>query len=374
MSAEETRYNQLYLEKIASEENSKVARASEAWIEDHMREAAFCRSIIKPVPVTPDDPFIQTSVHHDTLVAMVELQPESRAMVTDYRGRPDARLVSAERIEVPFFTVSSELFQAYEEELWAYSQKLTKKVEEQAALDVEEIEDREWVLHSDAACQALQEEFNGGSATALHKTTIDAGTVVEYSVRKSMFAREDANENTYAWPMQKQDVIDGAKLFTTRRLRCETVVLPDNQFLDISGWTMDEVGDTIAGETTKSGFNSDKLIYYKYVRTIKADILRPGNIYFYTAEQYLGRFYILQKLKFWVDKEQNIIEWRCWEHIAQCLVNIGAVAKIETYSCDASNADANSLQSSVQPVAEKAIGATNNRVADGTVFPSVEFY
>lgn len=373
MSSYDTRYNQRYLEKVASGEHEKIARGSEAWIQDHMREAAFVRSIIKPVTVTPDNSFIQVSDKHDTLVAVVELQPESHAMTIDYRGRPDAVLVSGERVFVPFYTISSELFQAYEEELWAYSNKLTKKIEEQAALDVEEIEDREWTVHSDAACQALQEEYNGGVAKALHYTTITAGTVVEYSIKKGMFARDDSGLTTTPWALQKQDIISGAQMLASRRLRCETVLLPEPQFLDISGWSIDDVGDNIAGETTKQGFNSNKLIYYNYIHTLKTDILRPGNVFFYAAEEHLGRFYVLQKLKFWIDKDQNLIEWRCWEHIAQCLVNVGAVAKMELYSADASNADADGTQSSVQPVVESAVGATNNRVSDGTVFPSVEF-
>lgn len=374
MDPQTERYNAIYLEKVASSEREKVARGSEAWIEDHMREAAFSRSILSQKTVSPEDNFIQTSTHHDTLVAIVELQPESKAMVVDYRGKPDARLATAERIEVPFFTISSELHQAYEEELWAYTQQLTKKIEEQAALDVEEIEDREWIIHSDAAVQAMQNEYNGGAATALHYTTINAGTVVEYSVRKSLLARTDSDETTTPWALQKLDLIEGAKMLATRRLKCKTVLLPEPQFLDVSGWTADEVGDTVVGQTTKGGFNSDKLVYWSYVRTIKTDILRPGNVYFYTSEDYLGRSYVLQKLKFWIDKEQNLLEWRCWEHIAQILVNIGSVVKVETYSADASNADANSVQSDLQPVSESSIGATNNRVSDGTVFPSVEFY
>lgn len=374
MDYHDSQYNTTYLEKIASGERDKIAAGSEAWIQDHMREAAFSRSVLKQVPVSPDDPFIQVSDRHDTLVAVVELQPESKAMVTDYRGRPDARLISAERVFVPFFTISSELYQAYEEELMSYSQKLTKKVEEQAALDVEEIEDREWVIHSDAAVQALQEEFNGGVATALNQTNIAAGAVVEHSVRKSELARVNAANNAVPLPLQKLDIIEGAKLFTTRRLKCNMLVLPENQFLDLSGWTQDEVGDQFARETTKDGFNSEKICGYSYVRTIKYDILRPGNIYFYAAEEYLGRSYVLQKLKFWIDKDQNLIEWRCWEHVAQIIVNIGAVVKVETYSGDASNADGDGIQASVQPVAEKSIGATNNRVSDGTVFPSVDWW
>jgi hypothetical protein len=97
-------------------------------------------------------------------------------------------------------------------------------------------------------------------------------------------------------------------------------------------------------------------------------------VYFYPAEKYLGVAFRLQKLQFWIDKEQDLIEWRCWEIIAMALINIGAPTKIETYSGDATTLDANAIAANVQPVAESAVGITNNRVEDDLIFPQIKFY
>ena len=66
---------------------------------------------------------------------------------------------------------------------------ITEVIEENSVKDIQEIEDREFLLYIEAACQALQTEANGGTPTALNYTNVDAGTVVEFSIRKGSFAR-----------------------------------------------------------------------------------------------------------------------------------------------------------------------------------------
>jgi hypothetical protein len=51
------------------------------------------------------------------------------------------------------------------------------------------------------------------------------------------------------------------------------------------------------------------------------------------------------------------------------VINIAAVRKLELYSGDANSLDANSILSSVIPVAEDQLGAVNNQVDQGLKFP-----
>jgi hypothetical protein len=107
------------------------------------------------------------SVNHDTLVKIVDIEPQSRAMTLTFRGQPTARFIRAPRAEVPFFTISSEKFEKTEQELLAYEMPITKIIEDNSVKDMQEIKDREFLRTSESAVQALQKEANGGSATAL---------------------------------------------------------------------------------------------------------------------------------------------------------------------------------------------------------------
>lgn len=356
-----------------SEGKEKVAEYGGTYIRDKLREVAFSRQIVPPENVTKAD--CQRSVNHDTLVKIVDIEPESRAMAITFRGQPKARFIRAPRAEIPFFTISSEKFEKVEQELLAYEMPITKVIEDNSVKDIQEIEDREFLIHLEAAVQALQAENNGGSTTTLNATALQGGTPpVEYSVRKGELAREAAADNAYVWPVQKPDIVELYKLLDGRRLRAQKTLLTEREFDDLNQWTVEDFGDKVTSETVVDGYKYSTLIGRAFVRTIKTDILRPGNMYVFTSPEFLGRFYILNNVKFYIDKIANLITWQSWEDIAMSIINIASVAKMELYSGDATSLDADSILADVSPKEEDELGAVNNRVDSGLVFPQVKVY
>ncbi len=296
-------------------------------------------------------------------------------MAITFRGQPTARFIRGSRAEVAFYTISSEMFQKTEQELLAYEMPITKIIEENSVKDIQEVEDREFTVHIEAAVQALQTDANGGTPTALHYTTVNAGSVVEFSVRKGELARTAGANNATVRPVQRPDIINTYKMLDGNRLRAERLLMTEVDWDDLLQWTVEDFGDRIQSETTVDGYKYNTLLGRSYIRTIKTDILRPGNIYCFTKPEFFGKFYVLNNTKFYIDKIANMISWQAWEDIGMQVVNVAAVAKLETYSCDANpTTNANSLLASVTPVTEESLGALNNRVDSGLKFPNVSQY
>jgi hypothetical protein len=306
-------------------------------------------------------------------VKIVDIEPKSRAMAIDFRGSPTTRFIRGERAEAAFFTITSEIFQKTEQELLAYEMPITKIIEENSVKDIQEIEDREFLLHIEAAVQALQTEANGGTSTALNNTTVVAGTVVEFSIRKGTLARAaGAGDDATVRPIQRPDIVELFKLLDGNRLRAERLLMTEFDYDDILQWTVDDTGDRIQSETTVDGYKYNTLLGRAYIRTVKTDILRPGNVYVFTRPEFLGKFYILNNTKFYIDKVANLISWQAWEDISMMIANIASVRKTELYSGDANpTTDANSLLANFIPRAEEDLGAVNNRVDQGLKFPQV---
>jgi hypothetical protein len=348
----------------------KLAEFGGTYIRDKLREVSFVRKIIPPEQVTRTD--CQRSTKHDTLVKIVDIEPQSRAMAISFRGQPTARFIRGEKAEVAFFTISSEMFQKTEQELLAYEMAITKIIEENSVKDIQEIEDREFVIHIEAAVQALQQEANGGAVTTLNATSLQGmAPPVEFSVRKGELARAAATNDAVVRPLQRKDITEGFKLIDGNRLRCERFLMTELDWDDILSWTVEDNGDRIQSETTVDGYKYNTLLGRPYIRTVKTDILRPGNLYFFTSPEFFGKFYVLNQTKFYIDKVANMITFQAWEDIAMSVINIAAVRKVELYSADATANDADSLLDEFIPVAEDALGAVNNRVGDGLKFPNV---
>ena len=365
--------NDLFTNRLETAEGKeKIAEYAGTYIRDRLREVSFTRKVLPPQQVSRTD--CQRSVNHDTLVKIVDVEPKSRAMAITFRGQPQARFIRAPRAEVPFFTISSEKFEKTEQELLAYEMPITKVIEDNSVKDIQEIEDREFTIHIEAAVQALQAEANGGSVTTLNKSGIAGASVVEVAVRKGELARTHSTDDGTVLPLQRPDVVNLFKLLDGNRLRAEMILITEVDWDDILQWTVEDFGDKVQSETTTDGYKYNLLLGRAYCRTIKTDILRPGNVYAFTKPDFLGKFYILNNTKFYIDKIANLITWQSWEDIAMSVINIASVRKLELYSGDATSNDADGILSSVVPVGEEDLGAENNRAASGLVYPAVESY
>lgn len=364
--------NELFASKLnSSEGKEKIAEYSGSYIRDRLREVSFARKVVPPEQVTRAD--CQRSVNHDTLVKIIDVEPQSRAMAITFRGTPDARFIRGSRAEVAFFTISSEMFQKTEQELMAYEMPITKIIEENSVKDIQEIEDREFTIHIEAAVQALQTEANGGVATALNATNI--GTTVEFSVRKGELARNASGNTAEVLPVQRPDFVNLFKMLDGNRLRSERLLCTEVDWDDLLQWTVEDFGDKVQSETTVDGYKYNTILGRAYIRTIKTDILRPGNIYIFTKPEFFGKFYVLNNTKFYIDKIANMITFQAWEDIGMSVINIAAVRKLELYSGDANpTTNADGLLANFIPRSEDQLGAVNNRVDAGLKFPQVTQY
>src|SRR5688572_1904513 len=197
--------NDLFNQKLdTAEGKEKVAEMGSVYIRDRLREVAFVDKIIPPQPVTRTD--CQRSVNHDTLVKIVDIEPQSRAMTLTFRGQPTARFIRAAKAEVPFYTVSSEKFEKTEQELLGYEMPITKIIEDNSVKDMQEIKDREFLRHIEAAVQALQKEANGGAATALLATTY--ASVTKVSVIKGSGAISAGLDDFVVHPVLRPDLVN----------------------------------------------------------------------------------------------------------------------------------------------------------------------
>lgn len=349
----------------------KMAEAGSNWIRDRLREKRFCSEVIPQETVQLQD--CQVSTEHDTLTIIIPVEPTSKAMTMTFRGMPTAKLVSAERVATGFFTVSSEMYQKTEEELMVYQrmkQPVTKIIQDNVVHDIGEIEDRTFLVHVEAGIQAMQNIANSG-ATTLNATSVQAGAVTEYSVMKGEYARSSAADNAFAHPLTRQDFVYCMQMIDSRHLRGKIYLMTQTDWDSMLAWSADEFGDKNQSETMWKGITKENLMGMRYVRSIKNDVLRRGNLYFFTAPEFLGKFYRLTELKFYIDKIVRIMKWQAWENVAMCIVNVASMVKVELYSGDASDNNTDGIIGQVTPVEEDDLGAVNNKVSDGIYEPRI---
>lgn len=286
-------FNNLFIERLDTQDGlHKTAAAGAAFVRSKIREIGFARRIMPIESVTRSD--CQRAVDHDTLIKIVDLEYDSKAMAVNFASQADENYIDGKRYAIPFFKIESEKFVKSEAELLAYDYPITKVIEENSVKDIQRIEDSKFIEYSEAAIN------NTG------KRLVSPGTQLTRKELNKLFKMIDADE-----------------------LELGSVLLHQVDFDDYMIQPATEIGDSLAAEISKDGYKYPKAMNRKLVVTNKTDIILPGSIYGYTGPAYLGNFFILADMKFWIKKEADLVTWKTWEYIGLGFGNIRSIAKLE---------------------------------------------
>jgi hypothetical protein len=88
----------------------------------------------------------------------------------------------------------------------------------------------------------------------------------------------------------------------------------------------------------------------------------------------MGRFYVLNQTKFYIDKIANLITWQSWEDIGMGIGNVASIVKLELYSGSATPGATDTGFAAALPVDESdpLLYPVNNLADSGTTYPQVD--
>lgn len=297
-----------FLREIEGPNAQKVAEAAGLYIAQKLRERSFTRGgILTPRSVTRFD--LQADENHDQLYFLDEKEINvSPATNVNFRGEPDTVYIEGSRYRIPIQEVASPIFEKREVELLAYTQPVTKVLEENVVREIEEVEDTNFLAAADAAAASQLNDIDVSTGTngALTKGAIKAG-----------MNRIDRN-----------------------RLLCRTVLMSKLTFNDLYTLTFAELGSDLLKEITVEGYKYYQLGGLKLVVSIKDSMfLHPSKtckagtepahlVYFFAEEKALGRFLSFERTKFGVRKIFQLIQMAGWEYIGIGIGNTAGCARV----------------------------------------------
>lgn len=292
--------NELFIHKLETE-HEKLANETSAYIRSRLREVGFTRKILTPMYVTKAD--LQRSLNNDQLTKIVDIEPDSAAMQIALRSQPDVRYINGDRFEVSFFNVSSEEFQKVEEELLAYEMPITEVIERNSVKDIQKVEDQAFITAIEAAIESSGKTVSYTNATA---GTIDLQAFVK------LFNK-----------LEESDVASNPN-----QLKTDLILMNQADYNKFSILPATTIGSGVAGEMFVGGYKYETILGRKLVVTNKGDLVPQGTIYAFAPEQFLGKFFVLNDTKFWVEKKRNLIKWSCYETIGMGIGNVKGCAKL----------------------------------------------
>jgi hypothetical protein len=165
------------------------------------------------------------------------------------------------------------------------------------------------------------------------------------------------------------------KILNSTERTPKVLLMTKPDYTDILQWTITDLGNRWTEGTLENGLALNTLFGLKVIQTIKTKVLRVGNVYIFTEPDFLGKFFVLNKVKFYLDKEKNLIRFCAWEDIGSAIINIASIGKLELYSADVNPSTGTAGDVAAKtPVPTSELGTNYNKVEDGQYFPSITLY
>lgn len=286
---------QVFIQRIDTD-NEKLASETGAFVRSKLREISFARKILNPQYITAAE--LQRSTLNDQLVKIVDIEPDSAAMTLTLRGTPTTRYVTGNRFEVSFEKISSEEFQKVEIELLAYEMPITEIIERNSIKDIQKQEDTAFMTLTDAAITANAKTLTRTYASGIQNALVDLFNILE-------------DNSTGLNP-----------------LVCQTLLMNRNDWNKLSATPSTIGGSPLATEVFINGYKYPTVMGKNVVVTNKGDLVPAGVVYAFPAQEFMGKFYILNDTKFYVYKKRDLISWSAEEIVGMAYGNTNSVAKL----------------------------------------------
>jgi hypothetical protein len=349
-------FNQMFLDRSAEAGGLQKAAAAETDIvRQKIWEDGFARRLFPPKDVDRNDPHIQEDMKTDTIYYLEHVETLGYAMTCNIRGNGVTEVFYSKKFPIAFHKIETMHLATDEYTIKAMPYPFVKDIEAKFPLFMQMVEDREMVLHFEAMVQTIQ-KWDNGAVTKLCTSNLD--NVKETAIRKSELARIEDTDNFTIHVPQRSDFAYLSRLFPGYKgesMRGETILMTETDFAGFNTWQIDDVGGDLAGKITVDGYTAHQVLGYKFIRTIKTSILRPGNIYMIAGPGFGGKFLRFIDTTVVMERYGDRMESWAWEVIGMGFANMRFIKKLELYSASVTPGFKDAGYEDVEPMSEEQI-------------------
>ena len=287
---------------------NKFASANSNYIKRRLRENAASRKVVPHTEV--DDSRLQYIPGQERPVVVEEMEPDSPGAVSlSFNDSPDTAFFRRDEFMVIFCKISTPWFTKNVDELRTTKSPLRQIITDNSLKDIQTHEDERFIQYVDKIVGAPTPGIGASGFTQNFTTESD---------------------------ITRESYIDGAKHLM--KVGADGTGLPVGVFLTnrITGWELlkfsrNEAGGDLSEAMWKQGLKAiegGNVLGIPHLFTIKRNLVPDNVVYQFTEPDFLGRAYILQNVRMFVKKENDILRFYAQEKIGLTIANVaGAVVQ-----------------------------------------------
>lgn len=320
--------NDKFMEKIASNDLNKAAEVATDFTRLTLREEGLLRKILPPQTITAAE--LDKQLDTDEPVKIVDKEvSQPLSMSVGFATLPKNRIMKGDRYRVDFARILSPSYFQDVRRLEQYDYDIRNVFKENAIKDHMTAEDVPFFQTVDAIVGST-----GNAASAV------TGKVQYYD-----FTNTSRNPLGVSTGWTREALVESTKILskgfspgggtlgenqTPIRLNTDLIVMNANTGREYLKFQHTNVGD-LSTELFKGGLSVTNLLGHKHLFTMKDDIIKDGEVYYFAAPQFLGKFYELEQPTMFVDRRAFMVEFFIYSSIGASIGNPFGVAKAKFF-------------------------------------------
>lgn len=316
--------NQRVLDYLDRGDVEKVAQAASDYTRIQVREDSFAMKILTPQKATDD--MLDRDLD-ERLRVIEELEPDSPgAKWVPLQDIPEGEYIYGSRYQVPFARVLTPKFVKDIDELRTYRQDIRKILTQNAIKDGLAEIDRKFIETCDSivndsvdtATTGLFVQNQTGKTQYIDFTTWVQGTATSPGLTKDNF-------------VEAKKLLPRGNAQGRFRLRNYMALMNDVTAQEWLKLDHDDVGNENITRFFNEGLTTDTYLGVKCIFTIKDDIVKDGEVYFFPQPEFLGKSYYLTDWTLFMKKESYFVEMFAYWLGGYAIGNIAGVCKAKFF-------------------------------------------
>jgi len=291
--------NSLFIEKAAQEGLDKTAEQLSTYLRSKLRQDGVVRRVIAPVPITDTD--LERTVDDNIPRVIMDKEPDTVAMVMNFRDEGDVKFFTSDKYEAKFFKVETEHLKRTEIELSTIRMPIEEILKQTSIFEIQKTEDKYfWELLNKGVIAA-----DGGTGSHDIPAPIPPATAM----------------------LDLTTISEMAKAQVKTHARAHTFIVSESRWLDILQYDSVAAGDSKMSEILVDGYKYHTLGGYNFVTSIENDVWLDNQAWCLPAPQFLGSFFLYGDPKHCVDKRGDQFEFWAYEYPAMAIGNIDHIIR-----------------------------------------------
>lgn len=315
MSAEEQKvFNDTFVEQVGSGNIKEASVSLQAFTRDKLREESFTENIITPLDITNDE--LDRSEDPEVLIKWIDREPTNVPAVTIPLGTtPDGFQFKGSRYPVRFARISSPMYEKDVDLLRGYQYDIRGVLLEQNTKDIGTEIDTRFLSKINSVIGAVNTP-NPLNGLGLPQNVTISGGITRENLKEAN--KVITRLKVPFGPMQK----DGAD-----SKGC--MLVNNTTYQDLLGFERSEAGGDESERAFIEGTPQKTIFGIKAISTIKDDLVPDGVIYYFSSEEYLGKYLRLQPLTAFMKNEAYFLQFMQYLNIGISIGNVKGAVRVE---------------------------------------------